>query len=110
MSAMDRETGREIAGIEEIEQSIDTILATTPGDRVMRADYGSDLFALIDNAGLDQSGKMRLTQATEEAIRRHERRVRIVRVDHEASPGTIVQTIYGRVSTGQQVIVRREAT
>lgn len=107
MAAMNRMTGHDIEGIDEIEQSISEILDTVPGDRVMRAEYGSGLFFLVDG-GMGPSGKARLAQATAEALRRFEPRVRITRVAFGGSPGEVVQTIYGAVpSMNKQITVRR---
>lgn len=107
MPAMHRETGKEISGLAEVEQAIDEILDTIPGDRIMRAEYGSELFALTD-IGMDPSGKARFAQAVGEAIRRFEPRVKVQRVAFEGSPGEMVQTVYGTVrSTSEQVVVNR---
>ena len=45
---MNAETGRELTGLEHLKQSIADILNTPIGSRVMRRDYGSRLFELID--------------------------------------------------------------
>lgn len=108
--AMHRETGKEVTGIEEIEQSIDTILGTTPGDRVMRADYGSELFELTD-VGMDASGKARFAQAVGVALQKFEPRVVVTKVDFavdlEDEPGTMKQTVIGHVrATSEQVAVK----
>lgn len=106
--AMDRESGKEVLGLEEIEQSIDTILGTLLGDRVMRASYGSDLFALTD-IGMDPSGKARITQSIGQALRTFEPRVRITRVVYDGEPGEVVATVQGVVPrSGQRVSVQRQ--
>ena len=109
MPAMHRATGKAITGAEEIEQSVSEILDTVPGDRIMRADYGSGIFELVDNAGMDASGKMKLAQAGGEALRRFEKRIKVTRIAFEASSdGTITQTIYGTVrSTSERIVVQR---
>ena len=48
MSGMDRNTGRTLDGDAHLAQSIGDILTTPLGSRVMRRDYGSMLFELID--------------------------------------------------------------
>ena len=96
--AMDAETGKELTGLEEIEQSVDTILGTTPGDRVMRADYGSELFELTD-VGMDGSGKARFAQAVGVALQKFEPRVSVTKVDFEGEPGAMTQTVRGTVRT-----------
>jgi uncharacterized protein len=45
---MSRVTGQSISDTEHLSQSIVDILTTPIGSRVMRRDYGSDLFFLID--------------------------------------------------------------
>lgn len=105
--AMDRETGKEITGLEEIEQAVDEVLDTRPGQRIMRADYGSELFTLTD-IGMDASGKARIVGAVGEALRRHEPRVQIKRVISEGSPGELTMTLLGTVkSSGQQITLKR---
>lgn len=104
--AMDRETGAEVTGLAEIEQSIDTVLGTIPGDRVMRADYGSGLFELTD-VGMDASGKAKFAQAVGEALQKFEPRVVVSKVDFEAEPGAMTQTVRGVVrTTSEQVAVK----
>ena len=107
MSAMDRQTGKAISGVTELEQSIDEILSTNRGDRVMRADYGSDLFSLVD-IGMNASGKAKLSQATADAISRHEPRVDLTRVIVRADAGEIQYDVHGDVvATGALLMVTR---
>lgn len=54
MKGTDAMTGRGIEGLHHLRQSVSDILTTPIGSRVMRRDYGSRLFELIDrpvNAG-----------------------------------------------------------
>lgn len=48
MEGMDRRTGRKLRGIDHLWQSVEDILTTRIGSRVMRRDYGSNLPNLID--------------------------------------------------------------
>ena len=48
MIGMDKNTGQAISGLAHLKQSIEDILTTPKGSRVMRRDYGSDLFSLVD--------------------------------------------------------------
>jgi phage baseplate assembly protein W len=106
--AMDRDTGKEVYGLAEIEQSIDTILSTMLGDRVMRGSYGSDLLSLTD-IGVDASGKARLTQSIGQALRTYEPRVRVARVVYEGDAGEVVATVQGVVPrSGERVSVQRQ--
>ncbi|TQV72584.1 phage baseplate protein [Exilibacterium tricleocarpae] len=48
MLGMNAETGKPIEGLEQLRQSVRDILSTPIGSRVMRRDYGSNLFELLD--------------------------------------------------------------
>ena len=76
---MDAETGKPLAGDAHLAQSIADILTTPIGTRVMRRDYGSALFELID-APLNALTRLRLFAATADALRRWEPRLRLTRV------------------------------
>ena len=69
-------TGRSISTRAHISQSIQDILCTPIGSRVMRRNYGSALFHLIDQP---QHGatRLRLMAATVDALTQWEPRVRI---------------------------------
>lgn len=82
MSAMDRTTGRAIGGEAEIGQSVAEILTTPKGSCIMRHEFGSDLFKLVD-APLGRALPLLLFAATAIAIRRWEHRVRPTRVSVE---------------------------
>jgi phage baseplate assembly protein W len=71
---MNASTGEPITGKEHLAQSIQDILTTPIGSRVMRRDYGSYVFELIDYLGNDV-GKLRLLAATADAIRKWEPRI-----------------------------------
>lgn len=59
-----------------IEESIKDILITPLGSRVMRPDYGSLLYTLIDRK-VDDSFRAKLTRYTAQAITKWEKRVRL---------------------------------
>lgn len=48
MIGTDRRTGKLIEGIAHMRQSLEDLLTTPKGTRIMRADYGSDLPRLVD--------------------------------------------------------------
>ncbi len=48
MKGMDAKTGKTLEGIEHLKQSIIDILTTPVNSRIMRRDYGSRLFELVD--------------------------------------------------------------
>ena len=49
MRGMNVATGKPLSGVDHLRQSITNILTTPIGSRVMRRDYGSNLFNRIDN-------------------------------------------------------------
>lgn len=77
---MNCNTGKAISDAEHIQQSIRDILTTPRGSRVMRRDYGSDLFELIDQP---QTPALRLhiMAAIVMALTRWEPRIRITNID-----------------------------
>lgn len=78
------ETGRPLAGLDHLKQSIRDILTTPLGSRVMRRDYGSRLFQLVD-APLNRGTIAQLYAATIEALLRWEPRIIPRRVGVTAS-------------------------
>ena len=48
MIGMDARTGKPIGGLAHLRQSVQDILTTPVGSRIMRRDYGSTLFQLVD--------------------------------------------------------------
>jgi uncharacterized protein len=83
---------------QHLAQSINDILSTPIGSRVMRRDYGSDLPRLID-APLNGETLVDLYQATAEAIDRWEPRFALRRVEvADAVAGRLSLTLTGEVS------------
>lgn len=79
MLGTDATTGKPLSGVEHLRQSIRDILTTPIGSRVMRREYGSQLFELVD-APLNRSTVMDLRAATADAIARWEPRIRLTKV------------------------------
>ena len=71
--------GERIEGRAHLRRSIRDILTTPIGTRVMRRDYGSDLFSLIDNT-INGVTLVRIYAATVKALRKWEPRLRVTRV------------------------------
>jgi phage baseplate assembly protein W len=67
-------TGKAVSGLDHLKQSIRDILTTPIGSRVMRRDYGSRLFQLVD-APLNRGTIAQLYAATIEALLRWEPRI-----------------------------------
>lgn len=76
MIGMNGATGKPLAGIEHLEQSVGDILSTPIGSRVGRRDYGSLMPELIDQP-MNALGRMRLMAATALAIMRWEPRLKL---------------------------------
>lgn len=74
--SLNRQTGQPLNDAAHISQSIQDILTTPRGSRLMRRDYGSDLFELIDQP---QSAalSLRLMAATVMALSTWEPRIKI---------------------------------
>lgn len=77
---MNAATGRTISATDHIVQSVRDILITPVGSRVMRRDYGSELFYLIDQPQ-HQATRLRLMAATVQALINWEPRITITQVD-----------------------------
>ena len=87
--------GGAISGFEHLKQSIVDILTTPKGTRVMRRDYGSDLFALLDGP-VSPDRLVDFHAAVAEALDRWEPRFKLRRVDIvNATPGHVVLDLTG---------------
>jgi phage baseplate assembly protein W len=76
MIGLNSSTGRALGGIDHLRQSIVDILRTPLGSRVMRREYGSRLFSLVD-APLGEGTKLAIMAATVEALETWEPRLAI---------------------------------
>lgn len=79
MAGMNRQTGKPLDGWQHVSQSIGDILSTPIGTRVMRRDYGSRLFELVDRP-MNEATVMEATIAVAEALDRWEPRFELRRV------------------------------
>lgn len=96
MYGINATTGREVGGIEHLRQSVRDILTTPLGSRVMRRDYGSRLFDLID-APYSSAVKLAIIAATAKALMTWEPRIDIEEVVLRTyEPGHIVIDLTGR--------------
>ena len=106
MRGTDATTGKPLSGIAHLRQSIRDILTTPLGSRVMRRNYGSRLFELVD-APLNDRTIVDLYAATAEAILRWEPRIRVLRVLAESlTPGKIridMEAVY--LPTGEPIFI-----
>ncbi len=93
MRGMDSKTGKAISGIEHLKQSIRDILTTRIGSRVMRRDYGSGVFDLID-APMNRETILDIMAAAVDALLKWEPRIHPQRVQVTgATPGHLTLTI-----------------
>jgi len=79
MNGMHKDTGKPLSGLEHLRQRVEDILRTAPEALVLRRDYGSELFGLID-APLTPEVLARLTAATAGALDKWEPELKTVSV------------------------------
>lgn len=91
MTGMNNTTGRTVADLGHIWQSVRDILTTPIGSRVMRREYGSLIPELIDQP-LNPATRLRLMSASVSALVRWEPRIRIssVRFSVDADGGAVL--------------------
>lgn len=95
MNGTSATTGKLLGGIAHLRQSITDILRTPIGSRVMRRDYGSRVFSLID-APLNRVTIADLYAAVADALQRWEPRLRLTAVvASSAEVGQVVLDITG---------------
>lgn len=98
-------TGKRLGGLDHLRQSIRDILTTPIGSRVMRRDYGSRLFDLID-APMNRATILDIYAAVADALERWEPRFRLREVvATDAAPGHVTLSL-----TGELLIDGREVT
>lgn len=96
MTGMNRHTGQEIDGDDDLAQSVGDILTTMIGSRVARRDYGGLWLRLIDQP-MNTVLRLRLFASTALAISRWEPRLKVTSFGLSASPdGTAHITITGQ--------------
>lgn len=86
MIGMDARTGRPLQGHAHLEQSVRDILSTPRGSRLMRRDYGCDLFSLLDQP-VTPAFIARVQAAVAMALTIHEPRLRLTRVTVQPGSG-----------------------
>jgi phage baseplate assembly protein W len=106
MNGIDAITGKRVSGLAHLRQSIRDILTTPIGSRVMRRDYGSRLYELVD-APVNRETLLDLYGATAEALAIWEPRIEVEQVTAEsAEPGRVVLALSGvYIPTGEVVTI-----
>lgn len=95
MKGLNANTGKALSGLDHLRQSIIDILTTPVGTRVMRRDYGSELYKLID-APVNHSTLLRMYAATATALRKWETRFKLESVKAiNAEPGKVILDLTG---------------
>lgn len=94
MIGISNQTGQALGGMDHLKQSVKDILTTPLGTRVMRREYGSRLFDLID-APMNNSTIIDIVSATSEALAKWEPRILVerVQVDDANETGNLALTI-----------------
>jgi phage baseplate assembly protein W len=104
MQGTSANTGKPLDGVEHLRQSIRDILTTPIGSRVMRRDYGSRLFELID-APMNRATLLNIYAATAEALARWEPRFKLQQFTaSSAEPGAVTLDMVGEYLPDGQVI------
>ncbi|MEQ3671377.1 GPW/gp25 family protein [Pseudophaeobacter sp.] len=95
MNGIDASTGKNISGLAHLRQSVRDILTTPIGTRVMRRDYGSRLYRLVD-APMNDATKLDMMAATYEALDTWEPRLQLEQVGvQHTEPGHATISIEG---------------
>ena len=79
MLGMSRETGKYLNDLEHLKQSIVDILTTPIGSRVMRREYGSNLFRLVDRP-INEDLVQQIYAAVAEALDNWEPRIKLEKI------------------------------
>ena len=87
MSGMNLNTGRAVADLDHLRQSISDILTTPVGTRLERRTYGSLVPDLIDHPD-NGTTRIRMYAATASALMRWEPRLRLSRIQLTSGPQT----------------------
>lgn len=105
MNGMSGTTGKLIAGVEHLHQSVQDILSTPIGSRVQRREYGSRLFELIDDPSHPDT-VVEIYAAVAEALNRWEPRITVSKVKLvRAVPGVLEFILEGSSPNGDALII-----
>lgn len=89
---------------EDIKQSIRIILGTSPGERVMRPDFGCGIHQMVFTA-IDSASLTRIVASVRDALTRYEARIELLDVSTdplEAAEGKLLVIISYRVRATNQ--------
>ncbi|MBD0392180.1 GPW/gp25 family protein [Wolbachia endosymbiont of Pentalonia nigronervosa] len=95
MQGMNANTGKKLEGLEHLKQSIADILTTPIGSRIMRRNYGSRLFELVDKP-INRDFTLEIYAAVAEALQKWERRLKLEKVKiKEVKEGKVIISLAG---------------
>jgi phage baseplate assembly protein W len=101
---MSRETGKYLDDLEHLKQSIVDILTTPAGSRIMRREYGSNLFYLTDRP-INRELFPQIYAAAAGALERWEPRLKLEKITiEEIKEGKITLSLKGIYLLTQQTI------
>jgi hypothetical protein len=111
MNGMHKDTGKPLSGLEHLRQRVENILRTAPETLVLRREYGSELFGLID-APTNAAVRARFVSATAGALERWEPELKTTRVlfdtvnSEQVQGGHVSITLEGYyMPTGEPVVL-----
>lgn len=106
MIGINATTGKALAGVDHLRQSVRDILTTPVGSRVMRRDYGSQLPRLVD-APLNRSTLADVYAETADALGRWEPRLRLLSVSASMLElGVLTLTLVGQyLPDGREIVL-----
>lgn len=104
MLGTNKNTGKPLSGIDHLRQSIDVILTTPVGSRLMNREFGSRIFQYVDRPS-SQTTVIDIIAAAAEALDRWEPRIEVRRIVLDnISPGRLAFRIVGQYrNTGELV-------
>ncbi|KIC14061.1 GPW/gp25 family protein [Leisingera sp. ANG-Vp] len=95
MNGIDASNGKRLSGLAHLRQSVRDILTTPIGTRVMRRDYGSRLYQLVD-APMNDATRLDMMAATYEALETWEPRLQLDSVNVKMPvPGNVLVSLQG---------------
>ena len=101
---MNSENGLSISGVTHLRQSIRDILKTPIGSRVMRREYGSRLFELVDSP-LNQTTLVEIYAEVGLALERWEPRFKLINIEaQQTQPGKLLLSLEGEYIPSNQLI------
>lgn len=102
MMGMNAATGRNLAGLDHLRQSVADILTTPIGSRIRRRRYGSEVPELIDQP-LHSATQLRIYAATAFALRRWEPRLQLTAVQLTRGTDGAITVLLEGTADGQGI-------